>query len=596
MAARAPGAAPRDTVTVAEVQRVALPGSRLAGGSGGLLHRVTWATSLRSRPPAFEPRGGGEFVLASSAALEGLRQVDAGLTLERILEGLQQAGAAALAVTGPIPQRARTMANHLSLPLIEAPEGLSLLDAERGIIGLVLDRHNELQARASDFYRRLAQLAVEGRGVDAIIEDAALATNRIVTFEDASFRLRTVAVPPEQDFTQPDGAGLSSVEERGLLAQHMRAHPVSATTPTAVLLPAARLGLHRWCAPVVAAQRVAGFVSFCGVEEALTEFDQLTASRAAAICALELSKEEAVLAAGQRVQRDLVEELLSPGADPELLQRKAVQAGFSDAGPFAVGVFAAGSSGSTGAGGATDFSGSLPFPGPAAGRDLLVAAADTLVQRHRRGDVRCLGSVDSTELTVICDLSAGGVGKGSDPTSAGREGISRESAGEERLRLVAADLFASVTGSAVDGTLSAGFSRPRARLQELGHAAQEARDALRIGQRVYGAGRLVCYADLGLYKVLHVLRDSPELRTFYEQTLGPLTEYDRKTGQNLIETLEAFFESHGNLSQTAVKLHHHRNSLLYRIGRIQEISGLDLEDPESRLSLQVALKARRLLP
>lgn len=594
MAVRAPGAVTRDTVTVAEVQRVALPGSRLAGGSGGVLHRVTWATSLRSRPPAFEPRGGGEFVLASSAALEGLRQVDAGLTLERILEGLQQAGAAALAVTGPIPQRARTMANQLSLPLIEAPEALSLLDAERGIIALVLDRHNELQARASDFYRRLAQLAVEGRGVDAIIEEAALVTSRIVTFEDASFRLRTVAVPPEHSVARLDGAGLSSVEERSLLAQHIRAHPVSATTPTTVLLPAARLGLHRWCAPVVAAQRVAGFVSFCGVEEALTEFDQLTASRASAICALELSKEEAVLAAGQRVHRDLVEELLSPSADSELLQRKAVQAGLGETGPFAVGVFAAGSAVSGAAGGASDFSESLPFPGPAAGSELLLAAADILSQRHRRGDVRCIGSIDGAELTVICDLFPVR-GKGHDPVGAGRDGMSGEGAGEARLRVVAADLFASVVGDPVEGSLSAGFSRPRARLQELSRAAQEARDALRIGQRVYDAGRLVCFADLGLYKVLHVLRDSAELRTFHQQTLGPLAEYDRKTGQNLIETLEAYFESHGNLSQTAVKLHHHRNSLLYRIGRIQEISGLDLEDPESRLSLQVALKARRLL-
>jgi PucR family transcriptional regulator, purine catabolism regulatory protein len=105
----------------------------------------------------------------------------------------------------------------------------------------------------------------------------------------------------------------------------------------------------------------------------------------------------------------------------------------------------------------------------------------------------------------------------------------------------------------------------------------------------------VTYGDLGLYRVLHALHDSPELRTFYEQTLGPLVEYDRRTGQNWIETLEAFFACHGNLSQTALRLQLHRNALLYRIGRIQEIGGVDLEDPECRLSLQVALKARKLL-
>jgi purine catabolism regulator len=153
-----------------------------------------------------------------------------------------------------------------------------------------------------------------------------------------------------------------------------------------------------------------------------------------------------------------------------------------------------------------------------------------------------------------------------------------------------------VAARAVDGSaLCLGASRPHVRLGGLPHAALEAREALRIGRRVYGPGRLVAYADLGLYRVLHALRDTPELRAFYEQTLGLLVEYDRKTGQNLIETLEAFFSCHGNLSQTAMRLQLHRNSLLYRIGRIQEIGGVDLEDPEIRLSLQVALKARRLL-
>src|SRR5688500_15420394 len=105
----AASAAP-DAVTVNEVRRVVLAGSKLVGGNSGVQNRVTWATALRSRPPAYELRGGGEFVLASLAALEGLHQIDASLTLERILEGLAQAGAAALAVPGPVPARAKAAA------------------------------------------------------------------------------------------------------------------------------------------------------------------------------------------------------------------------------------------------------------------------------------------------------------------------------------------------------------------------------------------------------------------------------------------------------------------------------------------------------
>ena len=54
-------------------------------------------------------------------------------------------------------------------------------------------------------------------------------------------------------------------------------------------------------------------------------------------------------------------------------------------------------------------------------------------------------------------------------------------------------------------------------------------------------------------------------------------------------------EAQLNLSQAAIRLQLHRNSLLYRISRIEEVGGIDLEDPDTRLALQVALKARRLL-
>ena len=81
---------------------------------------------------------------------------------------------------------------------------------------------------------------------------------------------------------------------------------------------------------------------------------------------------------------------------------------------------------------------------------------------------------------------------------------------------------------------------------------------------------------------------------FYRETLGELTE---NTPQNseFIATLEAFFEEHGNLTRTAKRLHIHRNTLLYRMDRIREISGLDLDNPETRLAVHLALRIRRIL-
>jgi PucR family transcriptional regulator, purine catabolism regulatory protein len=576
-----------DTVTVAEAQRVVLPGSRIAGGHDGLQRRVTWATSLRSRPPAFETRGGGEFVLASQVALDGLRQVDPSMTIERILEGLAQAGAAAFALPSPLSKRARALADDLSLPLVEMAPETPVLDAERGIIGLVLDRHNEMQARASEFYRRLAQLSMEGRGLEAIVHEAAQSTRRMVAFEDAQFRLRTIAAPTDSEGAPRDDVILSAVEERGRLSEIVRSYPLSSTTPVAIRLPAARLHLSRFASPVMIRDRPRGFVSICGPDASLSDFDQLAASRVAAICGLELAKEEAVLAAEQRAQRDLMDELLSPSQHQDTTRRRAAQAGFDPAGLFGVFAFAV-----------TDVE----------TRPMLIAAAEAINRRARQEQQPVITRVEGDELLVICQIGTDPVSGTIDPDRASslpaRQSTSVSGASgnlsngttvaESRLRVAGNELFALATGGADASHLCAGGSRPVAHLSALPQAAIEARDALRIGRHVHGGGRLLLYSDLGLYRLLYVLRDSAELRAFYDQTLGPLEEYDRRAGQNLVETLEVFFACNGNLSQTAQRLHHHRNSLLYRIGRIQEISGFNLEDPEARLALQFALKARQL--
>ena len=88
-------------VTVAEVVHVLMPGARVVGGAAGAGNRVNWATTLRTRPPAFEPRGGGELVLAPRGTLDSLRQADVALTIPRILEGLAIAGAVGLVIPAP---------------------------------------------------------------------------------------------------------------------------------------------------------------------------------------------------------------------------------------------------------------------------------------------------------------------------------------------------------------------------------------------------------------------------------------------------------------------------------------------------------------
>ena len=90
--------------------------------------------------------------------------------------------------------------------------------------------------------------------------------------------------------------------------------------------------------------------------------------------------------------------------------------------------------------------------------------------------------------------------------------------------------------------------------------------------------------------LLEDLSRSPDLSPFRKLVL-PLVDYDRKRGSDLIRTLSVYFDTGTNASETADRLFLHRNSLLYRLERIQELTGLDLKESDARLALQLGLLA-----
>jgi len=148
--------------------------------------------------------------------------------------------------------------------------------------------------------------------------------------------------------------------------------------------------------------------------------------------------------------------------------------------------------------------------------------------------------------------------------------------------------------SSCERTCSVGVSRIAPGLAGLRVAVRQALDAWELGQRIIGRASPHYYEELGLYRLLAGLRDREELRRFYAETLGALARYDHEHNTELVHTLEVFFEENANASQTSRALYVHRNTLNYRLQRIVEITGLDLNDAEARLTLQLALKVHYL--
>jgi purine catabolism regulator len=111
---------------------------------------------------------------------------------------------------------------------------------------------------------------------------------------------------------------------------------------------------------------------------------------------------------------------------------------------------------------------------------------------------------------------------------------------------------------------------------------------------IYRDKSIVEYEKLGIYRLLIGGVDD-EIIDFYEMHLKVLADYDKKRGSNLVDTLAAYFQCNGNLRKMSDILFTHYNTILYRIERIEAISGKKMDDEEDRFNLHTSLKIHNLI-
>jgi DNA-binding PucR family transcriptional regulator len=123
----------------------------------------------------------------------------------------------------------------------------------------------------------------------------------------------------------------------------------------------------------------------------------------------------------------------------------------------------------------------------------------------------------------------------------------------------------------------------------LPRSAAAAQAALAIGRRVYGAGHVVSYEDLGAYPLLYEGADVERLRAFASNALAPLRLYDEKHQTELERTLKLYFRLGQNVKTAASTLNVHRHTVFYRLRQIGEITARSLESPHDQLTLRLAV-------
>ena len=123
-------------------------------------------------------------------------------------------------------------------------------------------------------------------------------------------------------------------------------------------------------------------------------------------------------------------------------------------------------------------------------------------------------------------------------------------------------------------------------LRELSRSYKEARMAMDVGRIFYAGKRVISYNELGIGRLIYQL--PPSLCRMFIQEIfevNEMAEFD----QEILTTINTFFDNNLNVSETARQLFVHRNTLVYRIEKLQKSTGLDIRTFDDAMTLKIAL-------
>ncbi|CCH30311.1 PucR family transcriptional regulator ligand-binding domain-containing protein [Actinosynnema sp. NPDC047251] len=503
---------------------------------------------------------GGELVVS------GLLWYRSAADCETFAAALAEGGAAGLAastpVVGKLPEALVEACRRHRIPLLEVPVDLSFaLITERVVLELAAERVGDAGAQLGR-HRRLLTVVAGGGGLDELL--AAGSAELGAACRVLSTTGHVVAGPalpgPALPGAAPSGAALPGAGPSGavpsdaaaLVREFLQADRLPKVARRTTLLPVAERGGSRLATWILA-----------------VEGDRAHDEVAAELASL-VGVERARVVQGRRIENraagPLLRELLSGTGD--LTARTAAVGWDADT---ALRVLVASAS-----------------DGRVDALAALVAEVLAPVTPHA-----LVGAVDGEVYAVAPSaaiaptaMGVSSAADGSSPAGGSLAGGSPPVGWAEPVRAALRAVEPGLGGTRV----LVGISSPVAATGLRG-AAEEAAHARRLGERRAGRTCVVAGEEIALHQLL--LAGVPEeLRgSLRRRVLGPVLDYDAEHGTDLVGTLRVFLDRSGSWTAAAGQLHVHVNTLRYRMGRVEDLLGVDLADFTVRVDLYLALQA-----
>ncbi len=539
-------------VSLADIVKLALPlNTQTISHTNQRAQIVNWGVVLTDWGMIREQVQLGDLVILPGSLQEKTSntQLMAGL---KMMSSLAVSG---LLLFRPVESGIAAEAEKLEITILEAPPDASMRNVQRSISSLLLDRQSQVTERGMQLYRELSEMSREDMGLEAMTDLMAKVTGKLVVVQDKRLDVQALSVPQGARYDM--GRLTSLLQQRDELPVSLRNRKAAAKTRDShwqPLLPSENIG--RLLCPIISGDRARGYLSIIGPADDLDMLDKLTTEHGAAAVALEMAKAKAVSEAKKELRGDFLEGVLAGSVPRSEMERLRARLDHDTDQPHAVVTF------------------SWDNQDEAPPIRYLETAVNWLLSSHNRPAlVHIYGGMTVCMFQALRNME---------------DDLGTVKELEKRLREY-------VKVEYPKARMVSGLGGPTESLNEWPAIYQQAVQAMKLGQRL-GMSSLVEYDSLGVYQLLTQLDDIPAVQQFCERIIGPLANYDKRHRSNLVNTIDAYFEHHGNISQTAEALFIHRNTLLYRLDRIRDLTGHDLSQADMRLALHLALKLWQLRP
>jgi DNA-binding PucR family transcriptional regulator len=135
-----------------------------------------------------------------------------------------------------------------------------------------------------------------------------------------------------------------------------------------------------------------------------------------------------------------------------------------------------------------------------------------------------------------------------------------------------------------------GISRLFFKLLEVKKHYEESLKAIKSGKHLNADQVLFFYDDYTLQHIFSLCADKEPLKEFCHPSVFTLIDYDNKNSTSYVKSLYSYIMAFKNPSELAVSMHVHRNTLYYRISKIEEIMNIDLNNVDDFFNIYLSFK------